>query len=785
MKRSISQKMIIQILPAVLAIFVALTIISIIMSGAAEQKLAYDAATQMAANYANDFDIKISANQSIGKTMSYVMAGYQGGSRDEISSVLKSLVLKNQDILGSYVGYEPNAFDGKDGKYVNSTGSDPTGRFIPYWNRLSGSITLDPLLDYETSDYYLVPKKTLADSVIEPYLYQGVLMTSYISPIVDDAGKFLGITGVDVSLNYLDAQVSKIKVFESGYAFLISNSGIFVSAPDKALIGNQTLTNFAKEKDAPQLEKIVTETQAGSSGFVNTIDPFTGKTVTMFYSPVKTGNWSLVIVAPDEEMLSGMYQLRLTLVIVCIAGILLMIALIWFVTTRLTRPIIAVSKAADQIASGDLDLVLVSGDQDEIGQTISAFNRMITYLKEMAVVAQRVADGDLTTNIQPQSARDTLGTAFARMVKNLHTSLGLVGETAGTLLGASGQMSTSASQTGTATREIAATIQQVSDGISQQAQAISSTASSVEELGRAIDGVARGAQEQAGAIAKASQMATRISQAIEQVTSNAQAVTRDSAEAARYSRDGARTVSETITGMETIRTKVGFSAAKVEEMGARSEEIGAIVETIEDIASQTNLLALNAAIEAARAGEQGKGFAVVADEVRKLAERSSLATKEIAGLIKGIQKTVDEAVKAMKESASEVEAGVQRANSSGEVLNNILGSAESVFKQAEEAGGAAARVSAAASELVGAVNSVSTVIEQNTAATEEMAANSNELTQAIENIASVSEENSAAAQEVRAATKEVATQVNHVSDSATNMMKLAQKLQAVVEKFKL
>lgn len=485
-------------------------------------------------------------------------------------------------------------------------------------------------------------------------------------------------------------------------------------------------------------------------------------------------------------------QASTIMITISVAAVILAMGFGAVISSSIAIPLGMLTKMAKALAVGDMvrDTSDAEKDKirlrkDEIGDIGKAFDQLINYMQNMGVAATAIADNDLTTMVTPKSAKDELGNSFARMITGLRDAVGQVAESAAAVSSAAAQLASASEQSGDATRQIATTIQQVAMGITQQTTGVTKTSSSVEQMNRAIEGVARGAQEQATAISKASQVTSRISAAIEQVASNAQSVTHDSAEAASYSRDGAKTVQETIAGMEAIRNKVGLSAAKVEEMGTRSEEIGAIVETIEDIASQTNLLALNAAIEAARAGEQGKGFAVVADEVRKLAERSSLATKEIAALIKGIQKTVSEAVGAMKASASEVEAGVLRANSAGSVLENILVAAESVYKQAEDAGSAATKVSTAAAELVEAVDSVSAVIEENTAATEEMAANSSELTQSIENIASVSEENSASVEEVSASTEEVSAQVEEVSASATSLMEMAQQLSQVVSRFNL
>lgn len=480
------------------------------------------------------------------------------------------------------------------------------------------------------------------------------------------------------------------------------------------------------------------------------------------------------------------------LLVAGILGILMAAGLGFVITINIRTPVAAMAKGLQNLSEGNLHWDIsdqvrenIIQRSDEMGIAGEGFDSTVRYLQEMAGIANQIASGDLTVKVSPRSKQDELGIAFSQMVESLRTLIEAVIKSANNLSSASGQLASAASQSGEAANLIASTTQQVTVGIIRQSEGVSKTAGSVEQLNRAIDGVAKGAQEQANAINKASHVASRISVAIEQVAKNTQTVTRDSAEAASHSRDGAKTVQETIAGMEVIRGKVGLSAVKVEEMGTRSEEIGAILETIEDIASQTNLLALNAAIEAARAGEQGKGFAVVADEVRKLAERSSLATKEIGTLIKGIQMTVNEAVNAMKESASEVEAGVARANSAGTALDNILVAAESVYKQAEDAGEAASKVSVAAAELVEAVDSVSAVIEQNTAATEEMTANSLELTQAIENIASVSETNNASIEEVSASTEDVSAQVEEVSASAKLLMEMAKQLSQVVSRFKL
>ncbi len=356
-------------------------------------------------------------------------------------------------------------------------------------------------------------------------------------------------------------------------------------------------------------------------------------------------------------------------------------------------------------------------------------------------------------------------------------------------------------------------IDEVARGAHEQRNVVVQTADAMEQLAGAIADIRQGAREQTQGVEQALSARQGLTSSIQKVLGAAGEMTDKTQEVTNAAQEGFVVAQQTVDSIQKLRDTTDQLAERIRDLGERSGKIGVIVEAIDGIASQTNLLALNAAIEAARAGEHGKGFAVVADEVRKLAERTSKAAQEIAEMIYDVQQEADSAVQVMELAGADVSAAVELTNQAGDSFHTIVATTEASSEQVEKIRHALEQMQHAeqqvqeiiseisvvaqrneeVAEMMGTINRtvrenwdhISLVAEQNAATADRMATSSTQTVHAMEGIADISNQNVVATQQIAASTEEVSAQMYEVKASVTPLSQIAQTLQRLIAQFEL
>jgi len=315
-------------------------------------------AAEVGERYAGEVSAFIDRSFQIPRTMAAHLVGLKRRGvpldRDEVNAMIRETLAVEKDVLALYTFWEPNLFDGRDAQFVGAEGHDATGQFLPYWNRGSGKLVVEPLVDYDTpgpGDYVLIPKQTRRDAWIEPYLYpvagKTVLITSLVCPMVVD-GQVVGITGLDFDLQTLTDLVDGIRPYDGGYAILLSAEGVVVGHPDHALLGTKLATAD------PALAQLVSDAKAegttvdqGRSSVLNSPAYFVSVPVTV---RGVDRPWQLVLAVPQSAVMRAANTETFRMMAAG-AGLLAVLAsVLWWTARRLAGDLREVSTAVHAYA---------------------------------------------------------------------------------------------------------------------------------------------------------------------------------------------------------------------------------------------------------------------------------------------------------------------------------------------------------------------------------------------------------------------------------------------------